>query len=103
MGTRRKAILVALVVVGALTLFVCAGAFAADPAVDVTVSATIASTIQLTMPTTTVTWGAAVPGTVMTADITASINSNKDYALKVTKNRDLTGTGATPPVIPTGT
>jgi hypothetical protein len=38
-----------------------------------------------------VTWGAAVPGTTVTADITASINSNKAYALKVTTDGDLTG------------
>ena len=100
MGTRRKAILVALVVVGALTLFVCAGAIAADsPPIAVSVSATIPSTIQLTMPTTSVTWGAAVPGTVMTSDITASVNSNKAWSLKVTKNHDLQNVGETQTIL----
>jgi hypothetical protein len=77
MGKRKKAVLVALVVVGALGLFMCAGAMAVNPT-NVSVSATINSTIELDMPTTSVTWtGAqAVPGTTVTAPITASINSN---------------------------
>ena len=100
MGTRRKAILVALIVVGALTLFMCVGAIGATQQ-DVSVSATINATLELNMPTTSVTWtGAqAIPGTTVTAPITATINSNKAYALKVTQNHVLTGTGATPPTI----
>jgi len=95
MGTRRKAILVALVVVGALTLFVCAGAIAADPQ-PVTVSATINPTLQLNMPTVSVTWtGAqAIPGTTVTAPITASVNSNRTWTLKVTANHELQNAGA---------
>jgi hypothetical protein len=100
MGTaKRKVIVATVVIVGAFTLFMCAGAMAVNPT-NVNVSATIPSTIELSMPTTSVTWGAAVPGTIMTSDITASINSNKAYALKVTENHVLTGTGATPPTIP---
>ena len=102
MGTRKKAVILALVVVGALGIFMCSGAFAATSA-TVTVSATINPTIELTMPTTSVTWtGAqALPGTTVTAPITATINSNKAYALKVTQDHVLTGIGTTPPTIPT--
>jgi hypothetical protein len=93
MGTaKRKVIVATVVIVGAFTLFMCAGSLAADsPPKAVDVSATISPTIQLDMSTTSVTWGAAVPGTTVTADITASINSNKAYALKVTTDGDLTG------------
>ncbi|MHB8893846.1 MAG: hypothetical protein ACYC99_01535 [Candidatus Geothermincolia bacterium] len=91
MGKRKKAVLVALVVVGALGLFMCTGALAVNPT-SVTVSATIPSTLQLTMPVTSVTWsGPQTPGATVTGDITASINSNKAYALKVTKDHDLQG------------
>ena len=95
MGRRKKAVILALVVVGALGIFMCSGAFAATSA-TVTVSATINPTIELTMPTTSVTWtGAqALPGTTVTAPITASVNSNRKWTLKVTKNHDLQNAGA---------
>jgi hypothetical protein len=90
--SKKKLVIVALVVLGAFGLFMSAGAIAATTA-NVNVSATISSTLELSMPTTSVTWtGAqAVPGTTVTAPISATINSNKNYALKVTKNHDLQG------------
>ena len=106
MGTRRKAILVALIVVGALTLFMCVGATGATqpPQQGVSVSATINATLELTMSTTSVTWNGAtaIPGTTVTAPITATINSNKPYALTVTQDRLLTGTGTPQPTIASG-
>src|SRR5664280_2534658 len=98
MGTRRKAILVALIVVGALTLFMCVGATGATQQ-GVSVSATINPTLELTMLTTSVTWNGAqaIPGTTVTAPITATINSNKAYALTVTQNHVLTGTSTPTP------
>lgn len=100
MDRRKKAIFGALVAFVALGLFVCAGAIAANPT-SVTVSAAISSTLQLNMPTTSITWsGPQEPGTTVTGNISATVNSNKAYALKVTKDHDLRGTGATPETIP---
>ena len=93
--------LVVLVVVGAFALFLCSGAFAANPT-NVSVSANVASTLQLSMPTTSVDFGGGplAPGTSYDQVITATVNSNKAWSLKVTKDHDLSGTGATPEVIP---
>jgi hypothetical protein len=98
---KRKVVIVSLVVVAAFTLFVCAGALAANPT-SVSVSANVASTIQLSMPTTTVNFGGGslAPGQTYNQTITASVNSNKAWSLKVTKDHDLHGAGATPEDIP---
>mgnify|MGYP000993959186 CR=1 FL=1 len=100
---RKKAALIVLVVAGAVALFLCSGAFAANPT-NVSVSANIATTLQLTMPTTSVDFGGGplAPGSDYTGVITATVNSNKAWSLKVTKDHDLRGTGATPEVIPSG-
>lgn len=101
MGASRKRLIIgSIVVLSAFGLFLCAGAFAANPT-SVSVSANIASTLQLNMPVTSITWsGPQEPGATVTGNISATINSNKAYALKVTKDHDLTGTGPTPETIP---
>lgn len=90
MGARRAAI-IALVVMGSFVVFMCAGALAVNPT-DVSVTATVSSTVQLNMPTTAVDFGGPLEaGQNYQQAITASINSNKNWRLAVTKNRDLTG------------
>lgn len=95
MSMRKKTTVVGLVAAAALALFAFAGATAANPT-DVTVSATVPTMLQLDMPTTAVTFGTVNPGDpAVTRNITATINSNKAYALKVTKNHDLQNAGGT--------
>jgi hypothetical protein len=97
----RRAVFTGLIVAAATALFICAGAIAANPT-SVSVSASVPSTIELTMPTTVVNFGGGslAPGSTYTQGISASVNSNKAWTLKVTKNHDLRGTGATPEDIP---
>lgn len=97
----RRAALGALVMLGAVALFLSAGATAANPT-SVSVSASVPSTIQLSMPTTAVDFGGAAlaPGSTYTQSIGATVNSNKSWTLKVTKDHDLRGAAPTPEEIP---
>ena len=92
MGARKKAILVSVALIGVFTLCMSVGAIAANPT-GVSVSANVPSTIQLNMPITAVNFGGGplAPGSSYTQVITASINSNKGWSLKVTKDHDLLG------------
>lgn len=90
-GTRTMAI-IGVAILGAFALFMCVGAFAATQQ-DVDVSASVASTLQLNMPTTTVDFGGGPleSGQTYTQAISASVNSNRGWSLRVTKDHDLQG------------
>ena len=72
-----------------VVMFAGSIASAADP--QVSVSLTVPTTLQLDMPTTSVPFGTLQPGSSDSKPITATINSNKGWSLKVTKSDDLTG------------
>ncbi len=85
--------LAGIVLMAAFLAFMCTGAFAANPS-TVTVSANVASVLQLSMSKATVDFGSGVtalqPGSTYTDSVTATVDSNKIWSLKVTKSGDLT-------------
>lgn len=99
MSRKRKwTILVGLGLIGLFVLFMSIGAVADNPT-NVSVSATIGPTIQLNMPTTTVDFGGGSlePGQNYGQVISATVNSNRDWQLAVTKDQDLTSGSDTIP------
>jgi hypothetical protein len=86
----KVGVVVLAIAVTAFLAIMCAGAIAANPT-DVSVSLTVPSTLQLDMPTTAVAFGTLQPGDSSNGVISATINSNKAWSLKVTKSDDMTG------------
>ena len=76
----------------------CAGAFALNPTA-VNVSAQVPTTLQLSMSKPTVDFGggALSPGNSASDSVTATVNSNKLWSLKVHKDQDLTSGAFTIP------
>ena len=89
--------LLGVILFGAILASMCAGVFAADNA-TVSVSAKVSSVLQLTMDTAVDFGGGDLtPGTSPTDSVTATVNSNKVWSLKVHKTDDLKSGGYTIP------
>jgi hypothetical protein len=83
-------VLVGMVVLGAFTVFMCAGAFGAEDSTTVGVTVKVPPTIQLSVSGGPVDYGSLPPGSTNTSKTLAvGINSNKTWNLFVAKNHDL--------------